>query len=108
MKLTAKEVELLSKIDAYRRTRRRNALMALGAIFAAWIGFWYFDRLSDSFAAVFLVVGLISFVNLIRAHTEISAEDKLINLLRRYIDRDVDAICQISSAREPEIDETAA
>lgn len=99
MELTAKEIEALQVIDRGRA----------GPKIAGWtVLFWgcvffvndaggdWFSKLETSYSVVFLLTGL--FV-LSSAYFHTSPSDRLLELLKKYVNNDAEALQQITLAR---------
>lgn len=96
MKLTAKEVKLLSEFEKRKRQRRLDAWTAL--ILAAFVlvlteafGFWPSLR-NTGLQGV--VIGVLV-THLIHVYFAARPSDKLIDLLQRYVNKDAEAIAQL-------------
>lgn len=107
MKLSAKEVKLISKLSTRRKHRKWDAwlsfLSTVGLIVATY-GYGMFPSLME-----WPILGIMTgaaFAYLVHVYFGVRPEDKLIELLRRYLDRDPEAIAQIAGVLEP--DEMAA
>jgi len=98
MRLTAREIELLVDVHDRRRRRKRSAwfgFVFLLGVFAVVNGLdpfpWEFDS-----SIVGIALGA-SAASLIHAYLGVSPDDKLVDLLQRYINHDPEAIKQIAA-----------
>lgn len=101
MKLTAKEVELLSNLSTRRRHRKWDAwlsfLSAIGLMVATY-GYGMFPSLAE-WPFLGMATGL-TFAYLIHVYFAVRPEDKLISLLQRYVNRDAEAVAQLAGVAE--------
>jgi len=101
MKLTATEVKMLSRLSARRKRRMWDAwlsfLLAV-ALNIATYGYGVFPSLTES-PFLGMAVG-VSFAYLVHVYFAVRPEDKLIELLQRYVNRDPEAVKQLSAAVE--------
>ncbi len=97
MKLSAKEVKLISDVSKNRKQRKWGAwlgfLTATGLLVATE-GFGIFPSLRESSILVIAVVA--TFAHLIHVYFAVRPEDKLVDLLQRYINRDPEAVARLS------------
>jgi len=105
MKLTDREVEIVSSYSTVKNRRKIGAWLGLATVVAFWIGQYYFDRL-DSLGPVIAVFLGISAAELASLYFRVRPEDKMVDLLQRYINSDAEALAQFSSRHDP--DEIAA
>lgn len=107
MKLNAKEVKLISDLSTRRKRRKWDAwlsfLSATGLLVATY-GYGMFPSLMEWPILGIATGATLSY--LVHVYFGVRPEDKLIDLLRRYLDRDPEAIAQIAGVLEP--DEAAA
>lgn len=99
MKLSSREIELLADIDKRRSNRRRDAWiwLATAVIFVAaeHMGVPWLESI-DTFLVAILGV---SVAYLVHSYFAVRPEDKLLDLLQRYVDRDPEALLQIAESR---------
>jgi hypothetical protein len=98
MKLSAKEIEIFSQIEKNKKWRRINAWINLVSIPVIL----YIASLLNlvppfPMALVGTIVGF-TVANLANVYFGVRSEDKLIDLLQRYVNRDPEAISQMSEA----------
>ena len=106
MRLSAKETEILSQLDSYQKNRRRTAWINLGMVFAFWAVLTYLDRMTDQLFGMITILSIITLSAVLRVQFQWSSEDKLLDLLRRYVNRDAEAIEQMSTQKSPDADNT--
>lgn len=104
VRLSARETEMLSQIDSYQKNRRRTAWINLGMVFAFWAVLTYLDRMTDQLVGMFTILTIITLSTVMRVQFQWSSEDKLLDLLRRYVNRDAEAIKQMSTQKSPDAD----
>ena len=100
MQLSAREIEAVKGID-----RRRTALKSAGwsslivgaVLFANDAGLDWFIRAHVSLSVVFLLIG---FFLITAIYFRSSPSDHLLDLLRRYVDNDAEALQQITKAKD--------
>jgi hypothetical protein len=105
MKLTKREIELIANIEKSRLRRRRGAWTGLVSTLVVWFAASYFDWLSNVSS---MVIGLclgFAIVNLASAYSAVRADDKLNDVLQRYVNDDPEALRQLSSGQEQSISE---
>lgn len=105
MKLTNREVEIVSSYSKVKNHRKFGAWLGLAAVVAFWIGQNYYERLDSLGPAIAVFLG-ISAAELASLYFRVRPEDKMVDLLQRYINSDAEALAQLSSGRDP--DEIAA
>ena len=105
MKLTDREVEIFLNYSKVQRGRRIGAWLGLVVAFCAYILVSYFDFHLDSLGMVFGIFLGISIVELTTQYFRVRPEDKLINLLQRFINSDPEALRQV--LERPGTDEAA-
>lgn len=98
MKLTGREMAIVSAYTATRRRRKTGAWIGLAAVVAFWIAMAYIDRLESVGTVLGISVGLL-IAELASLYFGTRPEDKLIDLLQRYINQDAEALQQFSSKR---------
>ena len=86
MKLSKREIGLISDIEKSRRQRRLGAWISLLLIPIFWM--------ADS--EISGIVSAVVIVHLIHEYIGIRPDDILIDLLQRYINSDVEAVRQLS------------
>ena len=96
MKLSDREIEMISNVPKHRRSRKLNACLGLATALCVVIAVEYFEFYRGSLgpiAAIFLgfAVGEVA-----RAYFRVRPEDKLIDLLLRYVNSDPEALRQFS------------
>lgn len=96
MKLTGREMAIVSAYSATQRRRRTGAWIGLAALAAFWIAMAYIDRLGSVGTVLGISLGLI-IAELASLYFGTRPEDKLIDLLQRYINQDAEALEQFSS-----------
>ncbi len=99
MQLTDREIRLLDDVERRRSRRRLHAWIAFVSVLAVNAADWITDFGSPE-ASTILVFSLVMGMGyLISLYTVVRDEDKLIELLRRYVNNDPDAIRQIAEWR---------
>ena len=96
MRLTEREIELITTIPKRRRDRKRGAWLGLAIAVAAFIAVQY---LGPQYASAAPIMGILlgfSAGEVARVHFRVTPEDKLVELLQRYISRDPEAVRQFS------------
>ncbi|MCJ7591565.1 MAG: hypothetical protein MUO51_09445 [Woeseiaceae bacterium] len=106
MKLTDRELEIFLNYSKVQKGRRIGAWLGLVVTFCAYILVSYFDFHHDSLALIFGIFLGISIVELTTQYFRVRPEDKLINLLQRFINTDPEALGQV--LERPGTDEAAA
>jgi len=101
LKLTDREVEIISSYSTIKKRRKIGAWLGLATAVAFWIGQYYFDRL-DALGPVIAVFLGISAAELASLYFGVRPEDKMVDLLQRYINSDAEAIAQFSSRHDPD------
>lgn len=92
MRLTEREIELITTIPKRRRDRKLGAWLGLAIAVAAFSAVPYLGPQYDSlFPIIGLVLGFFA-GEVARVHFRVTPEDKLIGLLQRYISRDPEAV----------------
>ena len=103
MKLSSKEVELISKWPARLKRRKRDAwsyFVSVTALMVATHGYGMFPYFAEG--PVLAVAMTATIFYLANVYFAVRPEDKLVELLRRYIDRDPEAIEQIAAEPGPD------
>lgn len=103
MKLSAKEVKLISDLSTKRKRRVWGAwvsFLTVVALLVATYGYGMFPALGEGPFLGFAVGA--AFVNLVHVYFGVRPEDKLIDLLQRYVNQDPEAIAQIAGVTESE------
>lgn len=97
MKLTQREIELLSKIPVERAKRRRNLFLGFACWLAAPVIALYvdIDFAYDLNNTYFMLGGVLAGQWGWYLHSR--PEDKLIDMLQRYVNRDPEAIRQFAA-----------
>ena len=96
MKLSEREIELISDIAKSRSKRKFGAWAGLITGMFLMTAVVYFDFNLDSIGPVLGIFLGVAVATLAREYFGIRAEDMLIDLLQRYVNDDPDAIQQIS------------
>lgn len=102
MKLSKKETEILLELDSYQKKRRKASWANVATLLAIWAILTYLDGVSDQMIGLLMGISIVALIQALRVESQVCPEDKLLQLLRRYLNRDAEAIMQISSARAPE------
>jgi hypothetical protein len=100
MKLSDREIEMISNIPKNRRDRKLGAWLGLATALAAFVAVQYFDFHHESLGPVFAILLGFSTGEVARAHFRVRPEDKLIDLLQRYVNSDPEAVRQFSFKSE--------
>lgn len=101
MKLSAKEVKLISGLSDRKRRRKWDAwltFVSATGLTVATYGYGLFPSLMEWPILGFATGASVAY--LVHVYFAVRPEDKLIELLRRYVDRDPEAIAQISGNLE--------
>jgi hypothetical protein len=98
MKITDREMAIVSTYSAIRSRRRTGAWLGLAIVVALWIAIAYTERLDSLGTVLGIFLGLLV-AELASLYFGIRPEDKLIDLLQRYINQDAEALKQFSSKR---------
>jgi len=98
MKLTKREIELIAGIETNRNRRRRAAWVGLSIVLAGWFALNFFDRFTGSSSTLIGMLFGAAIVNLANAYSTIRVDDKLNDVLQRYVNSDPDAVRQLASA----------
>lgn len=97
MKLNAPELDLLSQIDAHRGSRKRHAWTTLCSLLIFWAVYWYLSELSEFLVGMLSALTVVALMHAIRVQFEVAPEDKLIEILIRYVNSDAEVITQLSA-----------
>jgi hypothetical protein len=103
MKLTKREIELISNIENSRLQRRRVAWIGLVSAFSVLIAASYFDWSSSELS---LIIGfLLGFaaLSVASAYSTVRTDDNLNDILLRYVRSDPEALRQLSSGQDQSI-----
>lgn len=100
MKLSKREIALIADLQKSRRRRKTTAW-----VFLIFMVIWWFGMplLGISSETVHLMTGLLlgfGIANLISVYYGVRPDDKLIDLLQRYINDDAEALQQLSRTSE--------
>ena len=95
VKLSKKEMEVITDIEKSRRQRKLGAWIGLLLIPNAW-------KMDVPMSGI---ISAVVIVHLIHVYIGIRPDDKLIDLLQRYINSDVEAVRQLSD--KPKAGESA-
>ncbi len=107
MKLSRTEINLLLDIQAAQKRRRRDAWTSFFLVIGVLIGTYQFELFPALQQSELLGAAIgATTAYLIHVHFAIRPEDKLINLLQRYVNRDPEAVTQLAQTKET--DGTAA
>ncbi len=79
--------DILALLDAYEKTRLRDAWMLAGFASLTWAGVMYSGIGSEFTSGVFLGVSIVALARALQAQSKRSPEDQLIELMRRYAAR---------------------
>lgn len=96
MRLTDREVEMIRRIPKRRRDRKLGAWLGLAAAVAV---FGLFQAFGSQYELLGPLIGVLlgfSTAEVARAHFRVEPEDKLIELLQKYVSRDPEAVRQVS------------
>jgi len=103
MKLTKREIELISNIENSQLQRRRAAWIGLVSAIVVFIAASYFNSSSSELS---LIVGLVlgaAALNFASAYSTLRSDDKLNDVLLRYVRSDPEALRQLSSGQDQRI-----
>jgi len=103
MKLSARELKFLAEVETRHVRRRRDAWMYLISVFLLIV----LTNKVEVFAALgdtsILSVGItIAVIYLVHTYFAIRPEDKLVELLQRYVSQDPEAVAQIAESTTPD------
>lgn len=98
MKLSARELDLLSDIGKARKVRKRRAWIGLGVLLVGWAGLIYFDL--DALIPVLAVFSGVAASTLGNEYFGGRTLDRLEDLLLRYVNNDPDALQQMAKRSE--------
>lgn len=102
MKLSARELEFLSEVETRRVRRRRDAWIYLIGVILLII----LTNTVEVFAALddvsILSLGIVVAVGyLAHIYFAVRPEDKLMELLQRYVSKDPEAVAQLAESKTP-------
>ena len=101
MKLTTNEMKLLLNLSKRRRRRKWDAwswfLSTIGLMIATY-GYGFFPSLTE-WPILGMAAGL-TLANLVHVYFAVRPEDKLVELLQRYVNRDPEAVKQLAGVIE--------
>lgn len=98
LKLTAREIDLISDITKTRRQRRLGAWISLAIVFASFVAALYLEWDLDGAITVLAIVASVAMTELTSEYFGTRTETRLQELLLRYVNNDPEAI-QLISAR---------
>ncbi|WP_323847448.1 hypothetical protein [Microbulbifer magnicolonia] len=98
MKLSDREIEIISRIPKNRRNRTLGLWFVAAAMLFAMVVAFYIEY--DLTIVVTMLGGFLA--GQAAAHSSSRSEDKLIDLLQRYVSSDPEAIQQFAGARTGE------
>jgi hypothetical protein len=101
MKLTDRELEIFSSYSAIQRKRKAGAWIGLGFIVVCWVAIYYTDRFDSIGDVLAIFLGFIT-AELASLYFGVRPEDKMVDLLERYINNDAEALKQFSLKRSSE------
>ena len=100
MKLSDREIETISNIPKSRRDRKLGAWFGIAMALAIIVAVQYFDFDHGSVAPLIGALLGFSAAEVTGAYFRVRPEDRLIDLLQRYVNSDPEALRQISLKRE--------
>jgi len=95
MKLTALEVEMIKDIPRIRTNRVRAAWSGVITTVALLAGVLYFEYQAETLGMLLAVFVGFSIGNLANAYLARHPDDRLVELLLRYVDDDSEALAQL-------------
>ena len=98
MKLTGREMNIVSAYSATRKRRKIGAWIGLATVAAFWIAMAYVDRLDSVGTVLGMSLGLL-IAELASLYFGTRPEDKMVDLLQRYVNQDAEALEQFSLKR---------
>lgn len=101
MKLSANEVKLISEVETrcvHRKWGAWISFLTVVALLVATDGYGMLPSLRES-SLLYIAAGA-ALPHLIYVYFVVRTEDKLADLLQRYVNRDPEAVAQISGATE--------
>lgn len=98
MKLTDRELEVFSSYSAIQRKRKVGAWIGLGFIVAFWVAIYYTDRFDSIGNVLAIFLGFVT-AELASLYFSVRPEDRMVDLLERYVNNDAEALKQFSSRR---------
>ncbi len=96
MKLSNRELDLVSKAPRNRQMRKRAAWTSLAVSLASLVAVHYFDFRVDTLGLFMAVAVGVSISEVFAAYFRIREQDKLTDLLLRYVNSDPHAVEQLS------------
>jgi hypothetical protein len=96
VRLTEREIEFINGIPKRRRDRKLGAWFGLASAVAGFAALQYVGSQYDSLGPVLGIFLGFSAAEVARVHFRVTPEDKLIELLQRYISRDPEAVQQFA------------
>ncbi|MDJ0759203.1 MAG: hypothetical protein QNJ19_07385 [Woeseiaceae bacterium] len=78
---------ILALLDAYEKTRLRDAWTLAGFAWLTWAGVMWSGIGSDFTSGVFMGVSIVALARALQAQTKRSPEDQLLELMRRHVTR---------------------
>jgi hypothetical protein len=96
MKLSSREVEMISNIPKARRDRKLSAWSGLIIALVALIGVHILDYWVSTLGLFIAVLVGFSIGKLAAEYFRVRPDDKLIDLLLRYVNDDPEAVAQLS------------
>ena len=100
MRLTEREIALIKNIPKVRTNRKRAAWLALFVNLVLLAGVHYFDYGVDTLGLMIAVFIGLSISGVARQYFSPDTDDKLVDLLLRYVDDDSEALRQVYGERK--------
>ena len=100
VKLSKREIELIADIEKSRRQRKTGALVFLFFIPIWWYGMPLIGIESDTVSQITALLLGFGVAYLVNVYFGIRPDDKMIDLLQRYVNGDAEAIRQLSEKSE--------
>ena len=101
MNLSAKEVKLLSELSARQKRRMWDAWLSFLMTIALMVATYGYGMLPALTEGPFLGMAAgLTLAHLIHVYFAVRPEDKLIELLQRYVNNDPEAVAQLSGVIE--------
>ena len=101
MRLSSREVELIKDVPKTRRNRKLSAWSGLITSLVIMIGVYFFDYQVGNFGLLIAMIVGFSVGNLAAEYFRVRPDDKLVDLLLRYVNEDPTAIEQLSDQVGP-------
>jgi hypothetical protein len=103
MKLSARELKFLSEVETRHLRRKRDAWLYLIAVFLLIV----LTNNVEVFAALddtsILGAGIaVAVIYLVKLYFAVRPEDKLVELLQRYVNQDPEAVAQLAESTTPD------